>query len=53
MVMTFFVFYNSFYLLQFSPNTVGKSINRYTEKISVGGEGSIQKRTRHHKWDAP
>ena len=23
------------------------------KKISVGGEGSIQKRPRHHTWDAP
>ena len=34
-------------------NKVSKSVNIYTEKISVGGEGSIQKRTRHHTWDAP
>ena len=28
-----------------------KGINIYTEKNSVGGEGSIQKDTRHHMWD--
>ena len=42
----------SFFLVQFSSNTVRKSINVYTEKISVGEEGRIQKRTRHRTWDA-
>ena len=33
-----------FFITVFS-NTLSKSVNIYTGKISVGGEGSIQKRT--------
>ena len=36
----------SFFITVFS-NTVSKSVNMYTEKVSVGREGSIQRRTRH------
>ena len=37
----------NFFITVFS-NTLSKSVNICTEKISVRGEGSIQKRTRHH-----
>ena len=40
-------------LITIFSNTVSKSINMYTANISVGGEGNIQKCTRHHTWDAP
>ena len=33
------------FFITVSSNKVSKSVNIYTEKISVGGEGSIQKRT--------
>ena len=33
-------------------NTVSKRHKHTLKKISVGGEGSIQKSTRHHTWNA-
>ena len=42
-----------FFLITVFSNTVSKSVNAYPEKIRVGGEESIQKRTKHHTWDAP
>ena len=38
-----------FFITVFS-NTVSKSVSICTEKIRVGGEGRIQKRTKHHTW---
>ena len=49
-IYNLFQFYN---VITVFSNAVSKSINIYTEEISEGGEGNIQKCSRHCTCDAP